>query len=523
MSRKNCEREKCVKREKRKQMKKLSGDRKKFDKKQEISDKQSRHKKHEKYGEFDNPEELEKLNKHDDKKYGPSCFKAPAQGPTGPTGPIGITGSTGPTGPSINTCDLNTLDVSPCSGDTIYFHSEVAATPLGTNSYSVFKAADNISPILTDVTLVIEPRGNGALVTRRPDSSIANGNARGTNAVDLQMRRLQPTQVAGGRSAVIGGGENNSSFGNLSVANGGYGNNSSGHVSVNCGGEANITSNNYASNLGGRNNNVSGEYATNGGGQANNSSGSGAVNGGGSSNVSSSFRSTVGGGQGNISSNNFSTTSGGQGNEASGQNSTIPGGIGNKAGANGSFAAGSSAQALHEDGFVWSVTQQTLNYTQTNAVRQAVFNLKNTAYVPSSTSPETFYINGDLVVEGNISGTSNSFLIDHPIYEDKSIRHMCVESPKSDVIYRGQVQLINGRAEVDIDVTAGMTDTTFSKLTKNHQVYLTNKTKNNWDLVKVDDMLSTGKFVIVSNNDKSDAIVDWLLIAERIVAAEADK
>lgn len=60
-----------------------------------------------------------------------------------------------------------------------------------------------------------------------------------------------------------------------------------------------------------------------------------------------------------------------------------------------------------------------------------------------------------------------------------------------------------------------MTSGTFSKLTTSPQVYITNRTT--WDLIKIDnyDVLSSGKFTIISNNIQSNPVVDWLVIAER--------
>ena len=421
-----------------------------------------------------------------------------------------------PTRPAVNACNLSTLNVSPCSGDTVYFHSEVAAAPIGTSSFSVVKAADNPA-VLTNITLVIEPKGTGALTTTEPNGTIPGGIQRGTNAVDLQMKRSQAAQVASGPSSVITGGSGNTAAGNLSVNCAGLNNSTAGAVSSNVGGEGNIVLNNYGSNLGGRNNINSGEYGTNGGGQNNNVSGSGAVNAGGAQNLSSALRSVCGGGQGNKSTNNFAVVSGGQGNESSGQNSVCPGGRGNISGGQNSFAGGSDAEALFDDSFVWSVTQQPLIKTRTTAVKQVVYNLRDGVYlVPPLT--ETYIVNGDLFIEGTITSTSNSFLINHPILENKRLRHKSVESSKSDLIYRGQVTLVYGKAEVDIDTIFGMTPGTFSKLTKNHQAHLTNTTKNNWDQVKIEDydVLPTGKFYIISNKDESNVVVDWLIITERV-------
>jgi len=122
----------------------------------------------------------------------------------------------------------------------------------------------------------------------------AGGNARGTNAVDLQVVRSAPSQVA------------------------------------------------------------SGDYSTLGGGVENVSSGMGATVGGGQKNVSSGTLSTVAGGGYNIASGFTATVGGGDQNRATGDRSVIPGGSANEASAWYSFAAGLRAKSRHEASFVWN-------------------------------------------------------------------------------------------------------------------------------------------------------------------------
>jgi hypothetical protein len=62
----------------------------------------------------------------------------------------------------------------------------------------------------------------------------------------------------------------------------------------------------------------------------------------------------VGGGGLNLATGQYSTISGGYGNQATNEESTVPGGYGNVAGGVGSFAAGTSAQALYRGSFVWA-------------------------------------------------------------------------------------------------------------------------------------------------------------------------
>ncbi|NKC50468.1 hypothetical protein HED63_05400 [Ochrobactrum cytisi] len=66
-------------------------------------------------------------------------------------------------------------------------------------------------------------------------------------------------------------------------------------------------------------------------------------------------------------------------------------------------------------------------------------------------------------VTGALSKGSGTFLIDHPLDPfNKNLRHGFVEAPRYDLIYRGAVQLVNGRAMVDIDASSNMTSGTFA-------------------------------------------------------------
>ncbi|MCE2826758.1 MAG: tail fiber protein, partial [Verrucomicrobium sp.] len=89
------------------------------------------------------------------------------------------------------------------------------------------------------------------------------GNARGANAVDLQVARVStsPAQVASGATSVIAGGQNNTASGELSVIAGGSGSTASGRSSVVGGGENNTASGQYATIPGGQNNFASGSYS----------------------------------------------------------------------------------------------------------------------------------------------------------------------------------------------------------------------------------------------------------------------
>lgn len=327
------------------------------------------------------------------------------QGLTGPTGPTGQ-GLTGPTGPSLaEICTFTTLDVFACTGNTIFFHAEVAATSssaIGVNDYSIFKAENN--PVsVPNITLVIEPKGTGALVASVPNNG-SGGNNRGQYAVDLQMSRSAPTQIASGNFSVIGGGANNTVSGLHAIVSGGINNTASGQNSTVSGGNGNIASGTDTVISGGQNNIASINFATVGGGVGNNASGSPSTIGGGQGNTASGIHSTVGGGVGNNASGNTSTVGGGENNTASGNHSTVPGGFENEAFGTYSFAAGRSAGANHSNTFVWSGSN---SVTSSSTNNQAVFNLLNTSYIPPA-SANTLFINGNESITGNVLMTNST-------------------------------------------------------------------------------------------------------------------
>jgi hypothetical protein len=79
----------------------------------------------------------------------------------------------------------------------------------------------------TDIPLVLQPKGTGALQAQLTDSTATGGNARGANAVDFQTLRSANTMVASGSYSSVLAGRNSTASGNDSHAIG-LGCNSSG-------------------------------------------------------------------------------------------------------------------------------------------------------------------------------------------------------------------------------------------------------------------------------------------------------
>ena len=181
----------------------------------------------------------------------------------------------------------------------------------------------------TNANLVIAPNGTGALIASIPDGTATGGNARGNNAVDLQMARSNAAQVVSGSYSMILAGASNkvtkdySISGGINCSNEGrasilFGNNNT--IALNCDnagilcGNANTLNSGDSAILSGRTNTLTSAYGVIAGGQGNTGSTSSHV--------------TIVGGQSNVSSGQHSV-SGGNGNAASGTKSIALGGSNN--------------------------------------------------------------------------------------------------------------------------------------------------------------------------------------------------
>jgi hypothetical protein len=186
-----------------------------------------------------------------------------------------------------------------------------------------------IQATTTNANLVIAPNGTGALVASIPDGTATGGNARGVDAVDLQMRRNLATRISSGNYSFIGGGDGNTSSNTYSVVVGGVENISSGNYSCVGGGNTNSASGGGSTIAGGQNNNTTANWSSALSGFGNTASSNySTVSGGQSNTASTGTNATVIGGQSNVSSGQYSV-SGGNGNAASGTKSIALGGSNN--------------------------------------------------------------------------------------------------------------------------------------------------------------------------------------------------
>jgi hypothetical protein len=118
---------------------------------------------------------------------------------------------------------------------------------------------------------------------------------------------------------------------------------------------------------------------------------------------------------------------------------------------------------------------------------------------------------GSLNVTSGFSAGFKNFKIKHPVNENKWLYHTSIESPRADLIYRGKIQLINGRGSSSIDMDSRMTDGTFEALTKNRQIFL----QNEFGFDRVIGSIESGSISIISENINSNDTINWLVIGER--------
>ena len=121
---------------------------------------------------------------------------------------------------------------------------------------------------------------------------------------------------------------------------------------------------------------------------------------------------------------------------------------------------------------------------------------------------------GAVTVHGAFAKGSGSFNIAHPLESKKETHrlvHSFIEGPQADLIYRGVAQLVDGRAEINVDTEAGMTEGTFVVLNRCVQVFTTNET--NWDLIK--GSVTGNILTIESNISSSTACISWMVVGER--------
>jgi hypothetical protein len=133
----------------------------------------------------------------------------------------------------------------------------------------------------------------------------------------------------------------------------------------------------------------------------------------------------------------------------------------------------------------------------------------------ASTTTRSFQINRtSCTVVGSLSKGSGSFKIDHPLPEKTDTHHLVhsfIEGPQADLIYRGKVNLVEGKANVNIDTAAGMTEGTFVVLCRDVQCFTTNE--SDWTAVR--GSVSGNTLTIEAQDQTCTANISWMVIGER--------
>jgi hypothetical protein len=200
---------------------------------------------------------------------------------------IQIAGATTGNGPTISAQGSDAtaqLNLTGKGGSGVVIFNNGTATPItfsttptasSVNYLNVTGSVTGFGPKLsalgsdTNIPLVLQPKGTGALQAQQTDSTATGGNARGTNAVDWQTSRDTAAKVASSTYSVLSGGNSNRSTSYASALVGGLNNGSLGGYSFVGGGLENSSSSSYTVMVGGFRNNATGPYNFVGGGYAN--------------------------------------------------------------------------------------------------------------------------------------------------------------------------------------------------------------------------------------------------------------
>lgn len=195
-------------------------------------------------------------------------------------------------------------DSSQATGLNYTFITPTSATDNAIARYD--GASGTPVPLQTSKVIVTD---NGAV-----QASGSGGNARGADAVDLQVVRGAANEVASGTESVVSGGNANKSSADNSTVGGGIGNVASGIASTVGGGAGNTASNSNAAITGGQNNTASNTNTSVIGGTGNTASGGSASCLGGDSNLASGNDSATIGGNSNVASTDYAVSFGADAN-----------------------------------------------------------------------------------------------------------------------------------------------------------------------------------------------------------------
>lgn len=131
--------------------------------------------------------------------------------------------------------------------------------------------------------------------------------------------------------------------------------------------------------------------------------------------------------------------------------------------------------------------------------------------IKSNNLEGSVHILGHLNVEGNLIGQTKQVYLDNPVQPQTKLIHHSIESPQMDLLYSGQINLIQGKATIDIDNLFSMRKGTFFSLNNNIRVFTSNE--SGWDPVK--GFIKNEFLEIISKNKESNDLISFLLIGQR--------
>jgi hypothetical protein len=270
----------------------------------------------------------------------------------------------------------DTFQLSTTSGSYVAISNTADVTETSTLIAIQDNAAISSVGSASNISLVLQPKGNGGIIFQKPDGTSVGGSFRGLKSVDFQLTRAAADQVAGGTNSVICGGQNNKidNTGGQhigAIIGGGIGNrvsNNGNGGGIFCGTSNSVSSQNSGAVIcGGSSNTINTGSGFIGGGNGNASNGTqhGVIVGGINNSVSGAYTSVLGG-TGNVANAISAVVCGGGGldgslfgNTASGAQSGVLSGwgavasqYGQQAHSSGQFAANTATGDAQRSRFV---------------------------------------------------------------------------------------------------------------------------------------------------------------------------
>ena len=153
-------------------------------------------------------------------------------------------------------------------------------------------------------------------------------------------------------------------------------------------------------------------------------------------------------------------------------------------------------------------------YDSTNTEQARIQATGSGMSITANTGGGSLAIAGNTAITGSLSKSSGTFKIDHPLAaltDTHHLVHSFIEGPQADLIYRGKATLVGGKATVNIDAAATMTEGTFDVLCQDVQCFTTNES----DWTPVRGAVEGNILTIESQDPAATSSISWMVIGER--------